>query len=319
MSTELELVNQAVADFDAVAAGIQALRERFAGVVYEVRTTQGMTEAREARAAIREPRYAIENTRKAAKAPILALGKKLDSRAAEITTQLLALEEPIDRQIKAEEARKEADRQAKIQAELKRVGEIHQRIDQIRRPVEYAMNLSSQLIQEQIVQVEALVVDESFAEFRMQAEEAKLTTLIALKGMRAKREEHEAEQAKLKAEREELARLRQEQQKREEEENRRLRQERAALEEEQAKQRRTQAELEQQQRGLQAQQTRQVVEQKVTAVEVAEAQQVASIRERFGAICWELAGQRLNDRSLSDRFLAAFERESLALVKVKRP
>ena len=84
MSTAVVEVQNAVAEFDKVAAGLAELKGKYAGVVFDVTTTKGMDEAKAARAAIREPRYEIERVRKAAKAPILKLGKELDDRAKAI-------------------------------------------------------------------------------------------------------------------------------------------------------------------------------------------------------------------------------------------
>jgi hypothetical protein len=348
MSTELELVNKAVADFDAVAEGIQSLKAQYAGVVYDVSTGKGMTEAKGARAAIREPRYAIENTRKAAKAPILALGKRLDGRAAEITDELLAIEEPIDQQIKAEETRKEAERQAKIEAEKKRVADIQDRINELRGTIGAASTSSAALILEHIGDLDRIQIDDSFAEFRQQAEDAKTATLATLAKMYDERVQHEAEQARIKAEREELTRLRAEQEERQrkeraqreaeeaearrkreaeeaearklrEQEEGRLRQERAALEAEQERQRQAQAELDRQRADLEAKRQQQEREERTRRDEAARAERLRnmSVQERFGAICWDLAGKRLNDHDLSTRFMSAFARDGLALVKVK--
>lgn len=62
--------------------------------------------------AAREPRYEVERIRKAAKAPILAIGKRLDADAARITAELEKIEAPIDAQIKAEEREAKARRDA---------------------------------------------------------------------------------------------------------------------------------------------------------------------------------------------------------------
>ncbi len=78
MSTELTTVTQAVAEFDRVAAGIATLRSQYEGVVYDVTNHEGMKSAKEALRAIAAPRVEIEKIRKAAKAPILELGRKLD-------------------------------------------------------------------------------------------------------------------------------------------------------------------------------------------------------------------------------------------------
>ena len=208
MSTELIEVQNAVAEMNRVEAGLVALREKYLGVVYEVATTTGMDDAKAARLAIREPRYEVERVRKAAKAPILALGKKLDTEAARITAELEKIEAPIDQQIKSEEARKEAEKQARIAAEVQRVAAIQERIAYLRgNPVLSAASASS-LLADHIADLEQMPVDASFEEFEQQARDAKDAGLKRLADLYAAALEREAEQARLKAEREELARLR---------------------------------------------------------------------------------------------------------------
>jgi len=208
MSTELETVSKALTDINAVSTGIAELQKQYGGVVYEVATTAGMDEAKAARLAIRNPRYEVERIRKAAKAPILALGKKLDAEASRIETELLKIETPIDQQIKAEEARKEAERQAKIDAELKRVADLQERIAELRGNQMLSVTSGSALIAEHIHDLEKIVVDGSFEEFIQQADDAKVAGLARLRQLHAAALQHEAEQARIKAEREELARLR---------------------------------------------------------------------------------------------------------------
>lgn len=230
MSTAIVEVQSAVAEFDKVALGLAELEKQYKGVVYDVRASKGMDEAKAARAAIREPRYEIERVRKAAKAPILKLGKELDDRAKEITSKILAIEEPIDEQIKNEEARKETEKQAKIDAELKRVAGLQERIAELRGNQMLSASTDPDLIAEHIDDLERAQVDESFQEFQRQAVEAKAAGLARLNELHSAAIKHEAEQERIKSEREELARLRAEQQRRETEERARI-----AEEERQAK------------------------------------------------------------------------------------
>lgn len=165
MSTELEVVSKALADIDAVSVGIAALRGKYAGIIYPVTTPKGMTEAKAARQAIREPRYDVERIRKAAKKPILDLGRKLDAEAARIDGELLKLESPIDEQIKAEELRKVMEKLAIEKAEKERVAAIHDRIDRIRAlPVQAANKTAAQIL-ELREKVAAHPIGEDFAEF----------------------------------------------------------------------------------------------------------------------------------------------------------
>lgn len=214
MSSELVDVQKAVAEFDRVAAGIAELKKRYENVVYDVATSKGMTLAKEARMAIRAPRFEVEKIRKAAKAPILALGKKLDTEAARITSELEKLEQPIDSAIKAEEDRKERERQAKVEAELKRVADLQERVVYLRGNPTLSATTGSALIAEHISDLEGEVVDDSLQEFRQQAEDAKAAGLSRLRELHAAALAHEAEQARIKSEREELAKLRAEQEKR---------------------------------------------------------------------------------------------------------
>lgn len=118
LQTSIDEVSTAVVQFDKVQAGLAELRTKYKGVLFPVATAEGMRDAKEARLVIREPRYEVERIRKAAKAPVLTLGRQLDARAKEITDALIELESPIDDLIKLEEGRKERERQEKIDAEL---------------------------------------------------------------------------------------------------------------------------------------------------------------------------------------------------------
>lgn len=215
MSTELIEVTTAIANIDKVGAGIAALAERFKGVIYEVATTAGLDDARAARAEIREPRYEVERIRKAAKAPILALGKRLDAEAARITGELEKLETPIDAQIKAEEKRIEDTRQAKIAAEVKRVADIHARIRDMSNGITLLCATSHlSVIENWIEKTEAVAIDDSFAEFRGNAEIEKVDVLRRLRELHAAATAHQQAEDALKAERERLAAERAEQEER---------------------------------------------------------------------------------------------------------
>jgi hypothetical protein len=119
--TDIEQVQGVLTEFSRVEGGLAALRAKHGNTVYEVTTTAGMDAAKAARAEIREPRFAVEKVRKAAKAPLLAIGRRIDAEAARITDAILAIETPIDDQIKVEEARKVAEREAKRAAEVERL------------------------------------------------------------------------------------------------------------------------------------------------------------------------------------------------------
>lgn len=215
MSVEIDSVSKAIVDIDMVSMGIGDLRKQYSGVIYEVSTFSGLEKAKAARQAIRTPRYEVEKIRKEAKKPLLEIGKKLDAEAARITKALLEIEEPIDKQIKEQEALKEREKQAKIDAEIKRVSDLQERVAELRGNQLLSPGSGSALISEHLAELEAISVDESFEEFLQQAKDAKEAGLSRLRKLHEAAIEHEAEQARIKAEREELARLKAEQVQRE--------------------------------------------------------------------------------------------------------
>lgn len=233
--TAVENVTTAVAKFDRVALGLAELKSKYAAVLFDVATTKGMKEALAARAAIRAPRVEVEKVRKECKAPILALGRDIDNRAAAITAELLTLEEPIDTQIKAEETRKEEEKQRKAEAERVRVAAIRDDIEQAFSCVPAAMvGQSAATIDESIRSVGAVELTRGrFAELLPSAEHAQLMSIEKLRRMRAAQVAHEAEQERLRLECEQFA-----QQRAEQEEANRIERERIATEAAEAKRKR---------------------------------------------------------------------------------
>lgn len=117
----LEQIDGALAEFEKIEAGFAELEAAHpSNLACDVTTTKGMKEAIAGRAAWRDPRVATEKARKAGKAPVLALGRDLDARAAAITERLEAGEANYDDQIKVEEKRKAAEAETKRLAEVTR-------------------------------------------------------------------------------------------------------------------------------------------------------------------------------------------------------
>jgi hypothetical protein len=140
--------------------------------------------------------------------------------------RLIALIEPEeDRLQKLQDAwddAREAEKQAKIAAELKRVADLQERVAELRGNRMLSPTSGAELIADHIGDVEGIAVDESFEEFRERAEAAKTEGLAWLRELHAAAVAHEAEQARIVAEREELAKLRAEQEQRQAAERARL-------------------------------------------------------------------------------------------------
>lgn len=105
MSTSTELVTYSV-----TAEEIAATRERYAALSCD--TSKGYEEVRLAIASVRNARVAIEARRVELKADALAYGRLVDSRAKELTSLLLEIEEPLKAKKEAVDAEK-----ARVKAE----------------------------------------------------------------------------------------------------------------------------------------------------------------------------------------------------------
>jgi colicin import membrane protein len=205
VGTSLTTVNE----YATTAVVIADLRSRHAGVVYDVAESKQMKLAKEARAEIRGYRTGLEKTRKEIKAPALEHCRLIDSEAQRLTAELVALEEPIDVQIKAEESRAEVEKLEKFEAERIRVEAIQQRIDSIRNVPASLVGKPSVIITGQLAKLEAEVLDEDeFAEHYQAARDALELSISRVKQMHTDQLAHEAEQKQIAADRAELERMR---------------------------------------------------------------------------------------------------------------
>jgi len=208
-----------ITEYNQTAAALTELRSRYVRT-YDVTTTAGMAEAKEARAAVRGYRVALEKTRVEIKAPALERTRLIDAEAKRITAALLAIEEPIDAAIKAEEQRKADEKAAKERAEAERIETIKSRISYVAERVIAASNRDSKTVTAILKDLESAKLDEAdYQEMLPAAISAKITAIEKLEALRDERIAYEAEQARIKAEqeaesariqaeREELARLR---------------------------------------------------------------------------------------------------------------
>lgn len=150
-----------IAEYSQTAAALADLRQRHAGVVYDVTVSKEMKLAKEARAELRGLRTSLEKTRVEIKAPALERCRLIDAEAKRITGELVALEEPIDVQIKAEEARAETARLEKLEAERLRVEAIQHKIQAIRDVPGSLVGKPSVIITGQLAKLRETVLDEA--------------------------------------------------------------------------------------------------------------------------------------------------------------
>lgn len=126
-----------IAEYSETEAALAILASKYKRT-YDVKTSEGMGEARLARADIRRYRTKLEATRKELKAPALERCKAIDGEAERIENALLELESPINDQIKSEEARREEEKEraalevaAKIEAARKVAAELRGSVGQM--------------------------------------------------------------------------------------------------------------------------------------------------------------------------------------------
>lgn len=210
LHASIDLVQGQLAVFDKISAGLAELEKAHPkDVACDVSTTAGMRQAIAGRAAWREPRVNLEKARKAAKAPVLALGRDIDAFARSLETKLLEGETHYDEQIKAEEKRREDERLEKIRREEARIAGIRSRINEAFVSVPSMMDgaTAAQLLEE-IRRLVAIEVGATYQELAGEAALAKDAALATLRRMQEKAAAREAEEARLAAEREELEKQR---------------------------------------------------------------------------------------------------------------
>lgn len=210
MTTEtIEAPACRIQEYSPLAAGLADLRHRFAGVVFDLSTTKGDKEARQARQELVKLRGTLEAKRKELKAPALERSRLIDDEAKRIAAEILALEQPIDEAIKAAEARKEAERLARAQAEQARLDNVQKRIRAFGSFAIRAMGEPSAAIADLIRELVALEPTQPvFEEFLPTAQQAHADALAGLRVLHDKTAAQEVESQRLADERAELERQR---------------------------------------------------------------------------------------------------------------
>lgn len=200
--------NGQIAEYSHTEAALATLSEQYRGVIYDVTTKPGMADAVKARRAIRDIRTALEKTRVEIKGPALKRCQQIDTEAKRITAALLALEEPIDEQIKKEEVRKAEEAAAVQRAEAERIAaeERAKREAEEKRLADERAEIARQRAELERVEKEARERrerEEAEARAKIEAEQREARRKIE-EGERTARLQREEKEAALKAEREKL-------------------------------------------------------------------------------------------------------------------
>lgn len=196
-----------IVEYTKTEAALADLRARYKGVAFDLTTTRGDKEARAARLELVTLRTSLERRRKTFKAPAIEFGKKIDAEAQRITAEIEALEKPIDDQIRADEARREAEKEAKRQAEAARVQAHLAAIGKIRNWVTMAEGLPSERLAKGVGALEAMAFGDECEDHKPQYEAARDETLATLRKMHADTLAREEEAKRLEAQRQEQERV----------------------------------------------------------------------------------------------------------------
>ena len=209
METTIEILDRAeisgekvVVEYSRTEAALAELRKKYSGVVFDCTTTKGDKEARAARLELITLRTSLEKKRKEFKAPALEFGKKIDSEAARVTTEILAIEKPIDDQIKADEQRRAEEKAERERIEAERINAIQSKIAAIRAMAAKCHGISSERIADGIEQLKQLnIAPEVFSEFIAEAQAAKAETIAAMESIYSTTASREKEAAQIEAQR----------------------------------------------------------------------------------------------------------------------
>lgn len=221
----------AIVEYSQTEAALADLASRYKGVVFEVLTVKGMDAAKKARAELRDYRTSLESKRVEIKAPALERCRLIDAEAKRITAALVTLEEPIDAQIKAQEARRDAEKREKERLEAERIA-AEERAKKEAEEAKMAAERAEIAKQRAELEKAKREQEESDRQARLKIEEEQRAARLKIEeeeriaragreaADRAARQVREAEEAKLRAEqaRIEAARLALEEQKRKERE-----------------------------------------------------------------------------------------------------
>lgn len=195
-------------EYSRTEAALAALREKYSGAQFDLTTTAGDKAARAARLDLKTLRTSLEAKRKELKAPAVEFGRKIDDEAKRITAEIVALEDPIDAQIKADEKRRDDERIERERIIAERAAGFRAKIDAIRACVAKSQGLTSERISNGIAQIEAIVVDaQTWAEFADEAAQAKSMTIAAMLNLRDSAKAREEEAARVEVQRLENERI----------------------------------------------------------------------------------------------------------------
>ena len=191
-----------IVEFDLVQAGLVELETRLRGRAYDVTSTSGNKEARADRAECVRLRTTADGIYTRWNKPVLARQRAMRDYLDGIKTRITAVEAPIDAQIKADEERRAAEREAREALERAAAALLQNKIDLIKRHALAGVGQNSATVAALLVQLAAVDITlDEYGERTGEAEQAQRETQAALQALDLAAEETEALRASLEAQR----------------------------------------------------------------------------------------------------------------------
>jgi hypothetical protein len=188
-----------VVDYNITDAALEALKEKNRNML-KAWDGKDFDVIKEHKKEALKLRTGIEPMRKEKNADALAWQRAVNAEAARIVKTLEEIEKPLDDILDAEKARIDAEKQAKLEADRKRVQAIQDRIALIKQVPNDCINKPAQVIQNGIDKLNELIANDAFdyEELALEASSAKRESaekLVAMHTERAALEKQQAEEA----------------------------------------------------------------------------------------------------------------------------
>lgn len=251
-----------IAEYRPHEEQIVRLETTYAKLVVDCSTSEGLASAKEVRVDIRDVRYALDKTTKTALVPYQQKVKEAQARVNQVKefgetlkSRVLAIEEPVDEAIKAEEKRIADAKAERERVEAERVEAIRAKITRFNSvAAAYASRSAADVAGILQGVKESVILPEEYGEFEAEGTIARDNAIEQLEALHKAAIDREEAAAKLLAQQKELDELR-EKQRIADAEAEELRKQRA--EEDRLRLKKQQDELDQQRRDMEAQQRQQ--------------------------------------------------------------
>ncbi|WP_262417223.1 hypothetical protein [Pseudomonas sp. SH10-3B] len=208
-----------IAEYRPHEEQIVRLETTYAKLVVDCSTSEGLASAKEVRVDIRDVRYALANTTKTALVPYQQAVKDAQARVNQVKefgetlkSRVLAIEEPVDEAIKAEEKRIADAKAERERVEAERVEAIRAKITRFSSVAAAYASRSAADVATVLQSVkESVILPEEYAEFEAEGTIARDNAIEQLETLHKSAVDREEASAKLLAQQKELDELREKQ------------------------------------------------------------------------------------------------------------